>query len=648
MNRLFKLVFLLLCFFPAFSTQAQEKFAVLLAVDEYYEAPGVKSRSSLEGCVNDANAMKSLLVNRFGFQEKNILTLYNERATKKNLFDAMKKMYRQCKPGDAAIFYYSGHGVWMSNSLLKEDTVKRGMSQAIVLSDLYAPGWDCLVSDETLKNIFNQFVNKKIILTSLFDCCYSGNIPMPPPPPLFWTVLPPEGMSVRQTDVPYTPKMKKPAGCPDAAVKSANNKMDSDGDGVPDCRDWEINSMHDCSVDSMGVCQFPDPEEFITSPSNQYTAEDFQNDSARSFNLRDAISTSWRSSLRPSDRKGSRFLSFSACSDLQKALEITDVTGKKHGAFTAALLTVYRKSPPGISVKELREKLRAGLSGQSYYQTPFFHEDPARLNGNLLGISNSGFSDKLKAMVISNQGGQITINKGLNDGITKGNVLSDASHRSRQKIRITKVSDMTATAIDSSNGQIKPGEIFELTDDYVASDPFVRIYISSFTHEPASFESFIKTTIIPYTVANRGTPGATGIRLVTWDAHNKFQNIIQPDFGIPTSYLILPMPSYIADNIRAALDKDQNWEIVNDIKKANLVLYFNYAGRTRDGKNKFEIFFHPAIAAGNFFVPTHTVNLSSTNPGIKELRAISAELISDLKRLIRISTNRWMNTYPRR
>ena len=76
-----------LFFFVCAAAGAQNKYAVLLAVDEYYEAPGVKSSSSLSGCINDANSVKGLLLNRFGFDEKNIYSLYNASATKKNFFD---------------------------------------------------------------------------------------------------------------------------------------------------------------------------------------------------------------------------------------------------------------------------------------------------------------------------------------------------------------------------------------------------------------------------------------------------------------------------------------------------------------------------------------------------------------------------------
>src|SRR5690349_11871291 len=92
------------------------RYAVIVGVNDYYISPGVKHSSSLHGCVNDAYSIKGLLVNRFGFTESSIAMLTNESVTKKNVIDLMQRTLQQCRPGDAFVFYFSGHGVWMSNT----------------------------------------------------------------------------------------------------------------------------------------------------------------------------------------------------------------------------------------------------------------------------------------------------------------------------------------------------------------------------------------------------------------------------------------------------------------------------------------------------------------------------------------------------
>lgn len=162
---------------------AQKKSAIIIGINEYYDAPGVKSkRHNLKGCVNDAKSVKSLLLNRFSFPTENIKTLLNADATAKNMNAALEQILKTGQPGDAVVFFYCGHGVYIDNPATNNDPVKRGYSEAICMSNLYAPNNGCLVKDNTLKILFNRFVEKKMILTVLFDCCYSGNLPAPPPP----------------------------------------------------------------------------------------------------------------------------------------------------------------------------------------------------------------------------------------------------------------------------------------------------------------------------------------------------------------------------------------------------------------------------------------------------------------------------------
>ena len=112
-------------------------------------------------------------------------------------------------------------------------------------------------------------------------------------------------------------------------------------------------------------------EEFLALPDNYYDSASFVNDSVvtnnqqensagdtRSFNLRDNISMNIRATqARPSDRPNSGFLSLAGTSDRNKGLEITDETGIKHGAFTKALLMVYKKNP--CSYKDFSQRYNA-------------------------------------------------------------------------------------------------------------------------------------------------------------------------------------------------------------------------------------------------------------------------------------------------
>src|SRR5688572_23941977 len=88
---------------------AQEKRALLIAIDKYTPAPGTKIEGSarslfrdLDGCVNDARSIYSIISNRFEFPARNIDTLYNDRASRAGIIANLNKFLESSKPGDIA------------------------------------------------------------------------------------------------------------------------------------------------------------------------------------------------------------------------------------------------------------------------------------------------------------------------------------------------------------------------------------------------------------------------------------------------------------------------------------------------------------------------------------------------------------------
>ena len=271
-----KLVFVSALCIVAFSINAQNKYALIIGINKYYEVKGVVSEVSLHGSINDANSIRDLLIKKFGFKKSNIDTLYDGDATRDNIIAGIKKKLRQCKPGDAMVFYYSGHGVYLMNTQEDNDPIKNGMNQAMLTSDLY--NYDdhlkCFLRDFTLKQYFNLFIDKKIILTTIFDCCFSGNLTMA----ARGVILPEQTKSVEVMDLlgRLTVNSNNPqvlidsiAGLPTDAPKGcavdAHGKIidttDSDGDGVPDCKDKELITPTICQpVDADGVGKCPEPQ----------------------------------------------------------------------------------------------------------------------------------------------------------------------------------------------------------------------------------------------------------------------------------------------------------------------------------------------------------------------------------------------------
>ncbi|MBR8835324.1 MAG: caspase family protein [Stigonema ocellatum SAG 48.90 = DSM 106950] len=82
------------------------KLALLVGINEYPDG-----LPRLYGCVNDVRLQKELLIHRFGFNPKDILTLTNQQATRKGILTAFEEhLIKQAKPGDVVVFHFSGHG----------------------------------------------------------------------------------------------------------------------------------------------------------------------------------------------------------------------------------------------------------------------------------------------------------------------------------------------------------------------------------------------------------------------------------------------------------------------------------------------------------------------------------------------------------
>src|SRR5688572_8964899 len=83
--------------------------AILIGVGRY--ANLTKDRW-LEYSERDALAMREVLIGNYGFLPENVITLINEKATKKAIEDALAGLTDAKKIGkdDRVIFYFSGHG----------------------------------------------------------------------------------------------------------------------------------------------------------------------------------------------------------------------------------------------------------------------------------------------------------------------------------------------------------------------------------------------------------------------------------------------------------------------------------------------------------------------------------------------------------
>ena len=181
-----KLPVLILSFFTFLYCSAQERRALIIAIDKYTPPAGAKiagtARSvfnDLDGCINDARSIQSIVTSRFQFKPEKVDTLYNEAASRSEIEKQMLALLEKSKANDIAFIYYAGHGSRVPNSLSGEvDKIDESM----VPSDTWQPGVEDL-RDKQLASIFNKFIDKGVKLTVIMDCCHSGSLSRGPNDP---------------------------------------------------------------------------------------------------------------------------------------------------------------------------------------------------------------------------------------------------------------------------------------------------------------------------------------------------------------------------------------------------------------------------------------------------------------------------------
>ena len=212
---------------PPEASQAEEhkKLALLVGIDDY------ENVSDLDGCVNDVENMKSLLRDKFGFEERDILTLVNEQATRKAILDTFQRhLIAQAKQGDIVVFHYSGHGSQMKDARIGGDEADQ-FDETIVPQDSRKPGvFD--IPDDSINGLLRLLSEKTDNVTFIFDSCHSGTVARaagkvrtvekderPPPPPDSFAIGDARHRRRRSTD--GDPRMPNTSSSPDAAPISS-------------------------------------------------------------------------------------------------------------------------------------------------------------------------------------------------------------------------------------------------------------------------------------------------------------------------------------------------------------------------------------------------------------------------------------------
>ncbi len=132
--------------------------------------------ATLQGCVNDANDMASLLRDLLGFSDSNITQLTDQQATKTNIMGELKKLVEAAKNGkvNTLVFSLSSHGTQVPD--MNSDETDQA-DEAFCPYDLAQKGsqWDPnhLIVDDELHELFTQLPSN-VLLEVFLDTCHSG------------------------------------------------------------------------------------------------------------------------------------------------------------------------------------------------------------------------------------------------------------------------------------------------------------------------------------------------------------------------------------------------------------------------------------------------------------------------------------------
>ena len=159
---------------------SQNKLALIVAVGEYPAASKIPPIAS----VNDIKYIKTAL-NRNGFEEKNIDTLINNKATKAAILNALTQLSKKTKQNDIVVIHFSCHG----QQIRDQKTINEGKDEDDGYDEAFLP-YDAKAKysptgykgqnhlrDDDLYPILSE-IRKKLgtagSLLVLLDACHSG------------------------------------------------------------------------------------------------------------------------------------------------------------------------------------------------------------------------------------------------------------------------------------------------------------------------------------------------------------------------------------------------------------------------------------------------------------------------------------------
>jgi hypothetical protein len=146
------------------------KRALLIGINTYKRKP-------LDGCVNDVEMMRDLLIGRFDFPKANTTLIKDRDATRDGILGAFDELVAQTQPDDIVVIHYAGHGSQMYLEPGAVNDEASGMANTIVPIDTDRDREvNKDITDDEINAVLERLAQKTPHTTLIFDCCHSATI----------------------------------------------------------------------------------------------------------------------------------------------------------------------------------------------------------------------------------------------------------------------------------------------------------------------------------------------------------------------------------------------------------------------------------------------------------------------------------------
>jgi hypothetical protein len=133
----------------------------------------------LDGPANDVQALRDVLVRRWGYRAADVVTLVDAAATRAAILQALRDLQQRSAPGDEVLIYFSGHGTSGLDSAMRLSALHG--SGALVPVDVDLRTTDrildtVLVGRRDLRPLIDALDRGRRRLWVVADTCYSGQL----------------------------------------------------------------------------------------------------------------------------------------------------------------------------------------------------------------------------------------------------------------------------------------------------------------------------------------------------------------------------------------------------------------------------------------------------------------------------------------